>query len=89
MHIFRKDNFLIGALLGLILPILAYGLTRWTDLATLIGNKPLSLYVIAALINLLLVRYFYRQGHENTARGVIMMTFVGVLALIFGQGLRI
>lgn len=89
MQFFRSDNFFAGTILGLIFPLLAFVLTRWTDWAMLIGNKPLSLYVIAALFNLLLVRYYYRQGKENAARGVVLMTFIGVLLLIFVQGVRI
>lgn len=71
------------------MPLLAFALARWTDWAMLIGNKPLSLYVIAALLNLLLLRYFYRRGNEHSARGVIMVTFLGALLLIFCQGLRV
>lgn len=89
MQFLRTDNFFLGAALGLVMPLLAFTLTRWTDWALLIGNKPLSLYVIAALANLLLLRYFYRRGNENAARGVIMVTFLGALLLIFGQGLRV
>lgn len=89
MQFFQSDNFFAGTILGFTFPLLAFVLTRWTDWAMAIGNKPLSLYVIAALLNLLLVRYFYRQGKDNAARGIIFITFIGVLLLIFVKGVRI
>jgi hypothetical protein len=64
-------------------PFVAHMLTVFTSWNLALGNKPLSLYVIAALINLLLVRFFYRNALEKSARGVILITFVGVLLLIF------
>jgi len=77
------NPFLSGAALGLLMPAVAHILTKYTSLPFLIGSKPLGLYVIAALINLLLVRYFYRNGREPMARGVILITFALVLLLIF------
>lgn len=79
----QGNPFLSGLVLGLLAPVAAHILTKFTSLPFFIGSKPLGLYVIAALINLLLVRYFYRNGREPMARGVILITFVLVLLLIF------
>ncbi|GGH01168.1 hypothetical protein GCM10007415_41540 [Parapedobacter pyrenivorans] len=54
-----------------------------------IGIQPLSLYVIAALINLLFIRFFYRSMLEQPARGVILITFVASLLLIFTEKLSL
>ena len=89
MQMFRKNSFLIGAALGAVMPLLAYILTHFTAWEWFFGNKPLSLYVIAGLINLLLLRYYYRNNMENNARGVMLVTFIGVLLLIFGKGITI
>lgn len=82
MGFLRTNNFYLGALIGLVTPVIAFLLTRWTDWAILL-NKPNSLYVLAGVVNLLLLRWYYRNDGENSARGVIMVTFIGVLVLIF------
>lgn len=77
-----RNNFLKGAGLGLIAPALAVLLTRFAQLPDFLAAKPLSLYVIAALINLLMVRYFYRNEQDLSGRGVVLVTFIGLLVLI-------
>ena len=79
---FMRNNFLMGAAFGLIAPILAFLLSRFAELPLFLAAKPLSIYASAALANLLLVRYFYRNGWDRSGRGVVFVTFVGVLALI-------
>ena len=44
---------------------------------------PLSLYVVAATINLLLARFFFRKGSDRVAYGIVLITFVALLFLIF------
>lgn len=79
----QQHPFLSGLGIGLLAPLCAHGLTRFTTLSVPFGSKQLGLYVIAALINLLIVRYFYRKGLEQTARGVIFTTFILAMLLIF------
>jgi len=78
-----QNSFLSGLGIGLLAPLGAYLLTRFTTLSSLIESKPLALYVIAALINLVWVRYFYRKGLEQTARGLILITFALGMLLAF------
>lgn len=85
----KRNNFLFGALLGLAAPAIAHLLTRFTDWAALLGGKDIGLYVAAALVNLLLVRYYYRHTMENTARGLILVTFVATIVLIFANNLSV
>jgi len=79
----QRYSFLAGLGLGLLAPLIAIVLTQFTMLPASIGLRPLGFYVIAALINLLLVRHFYRRGPEQVARGVILCTFVLAMLLIF------
>jgi len=44
---------------------------------------PLTLYVVAAAINLLLLRFFFRRALDRTGRGVLLVTFLAVILLIF------
>ncbi len=78
----------IGVAIGLLAPVAAYVLTKVTAWDMQLGGKPLSIYVIAALINLLLVRFFYRNARERSARGVILITFAAALLLIFTDSLK-
>lgn len=75
--------------MGLVAPAVAHLLSMFTNWATLIGGKEISIYVVAALVNLLVVRYYYRHAMENTARGIILITFVATLALIFVKNLSV
>jgi len=79
----RRNTFIFGCAIGAVAPAIAHLLTLFTSWNMMLGNKPLSLYVISALINLLLVRFFYRNALERSARGVVLITFVAALLLIF------
>ncbi|WP_257669356.1 hypothetical protein [Parapedobacter tibetensis] len=83
----KINHFLFGCIIGLLAPTAAHLLTLFTSWNMVIGNKSLSLYVIAALINLLLMRFFYRNALEQSARGVILITFVAAMVLLFTQKL--
>ena len=85
----KRNNFLFGVLLGLAAPVAAHLLTAFTNWAALLSGKDIALYVAAALANLLLVRYYYRHGMENTARGLILVTFVATIVLIFAKNLSV
>lgn len=79
----KKDNLFFGALLGLVAPIIAFVMSRFNLIGIDIGSKSLSFYAIAALINLLLMRYYYRNEMENSARGIILITFMSAMAVLF------
>lgn len=79
----NKDNLFFGILLGLIAPIIAFVMSRFNITGIDVGSKYLSFYVIAALINLLLMRYYYRNEMGNSARGIILITFLGAMAFLF------
>lgn len=83
----RINSFFFGCVVGLVPPAAAHLLISFTSLS--VGNQPLSLYVIAALINLLLLRFFYRRSLEQSARGVIFITFVASLLLIYTEKLTL
>lgn len=80
----NTNNVAFGCVIGLLFPAVAYLLTS-SSANTLISGKPLGFYAVAALINLLLVRHFFRKDREQTARGIILATFVAVLALLIAQ----
>lgn len=79
----KKNNFSFGLFLGSLAPVLAYVVSYFELTGIDVGEKKLSFYVLAALVNLLLLRYYYRNEWSNTARGIILITFMGAIALLF------
>lgn len=81
-----KNSFLLGLLLGAISPLLAYGLTNYTALAQQwFPSKPFAFYVVAAGINLLLMRIFFRKEtpQDKLAKGILLTTFLGMLLCLY------
>ena len=79
---FKKDQFLIGALLGLFLPALAYVFEEVLKLDVQFLGKPYLLYIAGAALNLIMMRVFYRQEKPNTASGVIFSTFISAILFV-------
>jgi hypothetical protein len=76
----QKNTLLAGLLSGLAAPLLAM---LFTEVWTFSLRQPHTWYVLAALANLLLLRFHYRNGREQAARGVILVTFVAMLSLLW------
>lgn len=78
-----KDNFVLGMIFGMIFPLIAYLLATFTSLQTsFFAHKPIALYVIAATVNLIAVRFLYRNGKGTTANGIVLATFMAMILLI-------
>lgn len=85
-----KNSILIGLLLGFAAPLLSFLLTYYTTLQQSIApNKPIVLFVIAGAINLILMRIVYKKGFDNVGKGIMLMTFLGLLAVLYTQKLTI
>lgn len=78
----KKDSLVFGCLIGLVFPAVAHLLTKGGGL-DIFSGRPLALYVIAALLNLMLIRYGYRNAYEKSAQGIILVTFAATLILLF------
>lgn len=80
---FKKNNLFLGIIYGLIVPVLA-----WLVFAvilkneTVILNKPVTPYLIAIGINLVMLRFSARAYTDKTSTGIMIATFVCTL-LIF------
>ena len=86
INMFKKNNLFIGIIIALIAPLIAYLFTEFTTLGVRFANKPLALYGIAGAVNLLIARYFYKQRASKTGGGLIAVTFVALLLLLFLKG---
>lgn len=81
-----RNSLLLGIVLGAAAPLLAFILSNYTGLAVqLFPSKPVAFYVLAAAINLVLVRVFYRKEvpHDQVAKGIIVTTFLGMLLFLY------
>ncbi len=85
-----KNNLLIGFVLGLIFPVLAFVLTKHTDIQMqLFPDKPTGLYVIAGAINLMSCYVCYKKGLDKVGNGFVLATFLGMLLMVFSKTLFI
>ncbi len=84
--LFLRDNFFFGALIGFILPAIAFLIINY--ISSLAGNdkfmiKPFgedNMQVYAILANLIPFRiYMVNHKMDNTGRGILFATFVLVI----------
>lgn len=87
----KNNNSLpLGILVGAVFPFIAYLLTKYSNLqATFLPGKPLAVYVIAAVLNLIIFRFAYRSGKDIFAKGVLLTTFLAMVILIYVVKLKV
>lgn len=84
-----KNNVVVGLLLGLILPLSAYFLDAVFLKDTILPSKPGVVYLIAAGINLILLKFAYKRNADKTGTGIFVVTFIVLIfAFIFKLKLR-
>ncbi len=74
-----KNNVVVGILLGLILPFLAWLFSEVFFQKELFVNKPGAPYLIAGGINLILLKFTYKANADKAAIGLLIVTFIAVL----------
>lgn len=80
---FDKNSVGTGLVLGSILPVLSWVLFEYIlHNDAFIMDKPAVPYLIAVGLNLVLLRYCFRNNMEDTGKGVMMFTFAFML-LVF------
>lgn len=85
-----KNSLPLGLLIGLFFPLIAYLLTKYTEVQTsYFVDKPIAIYVMAAVVNIGIFRFSYRAGKDRFAKGVLIITFIAMLLLVFGTGLKV
>ena len=84
----KRDDFLLGGILGLVLPGLAFLLIFGIHslLVRISGNPRLleisTMVLISIFVNLFSLRYYLvNLKYDKTGRGILMVTFV--LAIVF------
>ncbi|GAA4521188.1 hypothetical protein [Sphingobacterium thermophilum] len=86
----QKKDFILGMVIGVIAPLASYLLTQYTSLQQdYFVEKPIAIHVLAAAINLIVVRFAYRAGKESLAKGVMLLTFLAMVVLIWLTKLKV
>ena len=84
---FKRDSFIFGLLLGIVIPILAYAILYFgLALVELLLSRDLlnerpALKLISIAFNLLVLRYYFiTLKFEKTGKGMLIITFAFVIA---------
>lgn len=81
-NMLSKNSLLLGFIVGLILPAIAWVVFTVMYPGVVLLNKPAIPYLVAVGLNLLLIRLCNKKGADNTGRGVMLVTFVCIVLLI-------
>jgi hypothetical protein len=79
---FKKDKFLVGAIMGLIFPTLAYLAVEIFKIDVQVLGKKHLMYIASVVINLIAVRIYFRNDRMETASGVVFSTFISALLFV-------
>lgn len=87
---FKKDNFLSGLLIGVILPIIFFGIVWSIDVLLFslfhvhLTRQTHYLYLLSAAINVVPIRYYLVNiKAEKSGIGVLVITVIYILAYFF------
>lgn len=90
MNFFKKDTYLLGAIIGIVLPVVLFGVLYVVDLQfdAIFGKhlvaKPDYLYLLSVIANILSLKYFYTKAKkEKAGAGVLLATILIVLLYFF------
>ena len=83
-----KNNVAVGALVGLILPLLAYFIAEVLFRDQIFPDKPGVPYLIAVGVNLILLKSTYKAHADKAGSGLLVVTFV-VLLLAFAFKIKL
>jgi len=79
----QKDSLLSGVIIGALAPIVAYLAMTYTTLQqSVFPEKPIAFYVLAVVINLIIVRFAFRAGKVSQSKGVVLITFLAMIAFV-------
>jgi hypothetical protein len=82
----KKDNFILGMVIGLVLPALMFGILSAAKLFVETGTawtRPFEtqrMIILSIIINVIPLRwYFVKYKFENSGKGVLLTTFLMVV----------
>jgi hypothetical protein len=79
----EKDSIILGILIGLVFPAIAGLIEFALKTNVYLINRPAVPYFIAIALNLILLRIFLKRDAGKTLRGIMLVTFIFLLVIIF------
>jgi hypothetical protein len=83
----KKDNIAFGVMIGLVLPVMVYGLLWFVSLLVKAEGvwarpfQPENMMLLSVILNLIPMRiYLVRYKLDKTGRGLLLITFLLVVA---------
>ncbi len=90
MGFFKKDNFFLGLIMGLLLPLPVYGIFWGLDIlmkSTGLWHglqQPENIYLLSIVGNFLLIRLtLVNWKNQKAGKGVLLITIALILAFFF------
>ncbi|ASU36426.1 hypothetical protein [Mucilaginibacter xinganensis] len=78
----NKNGFFTGVLAGIIFPVIAWITAYYFSYNIYIINKPALPFFVAIALNLIMMRILLKKEFDQTARGIMLATFI-VMLLVF------
>jgi len=78
----NKNSFITGILAAFIFPVIAWGAAYLLKTNVEIINRPALPYFVAIALNLILMRFILKKELDQTARGIMLATFI-IMLLVF------
>jgi len=84
---FNRDAYWFGILIGILMPLAVYavlygGFTIYEEIAATVVDFDKNLFqLLSPVINLLFLRYYFvTKKYDDTGRGLLLVTFIFVIA---------
>jgi membrane-associated phospholipid phosphatase len=90
---FKRDNFIFGIIIGAIFPLILFAILYYLN--ELCGNiflhipfilQTSTIQLIAIVVNVFMMRhYLVKLKYDKTGRGVLLLTFVYIIAYFVNE----
>jgi hypothetical protein len=77
----KRNSFATGALIGLVLPVVAFIISDLFKTNAYLVNKTALPYFAAVGLNLVLMRISFTKGGDATTKGIMLATFLIMLVI--------
>jgi hypothetical protein len=85
--IFKQDNLLLGIILGAVTPWILYGIIYYIDMLVrkifhmYLLLSPSTMQLVSIVVNVFVMRYYLvKLKFDKTGKGVLLLTFIYILA---------
>ena len=80
-NMFSKNSYLAGALFALAFPALSLVAAYLLKDSMLLFNKPALPYLVAVVLNLIMMRLLAKKETVKTVKGIMAITFIFIIVL--------